>query len=87
MKRMKNRPIFFSKSRENEATQDTVKRLEIDNKEIDNSVEINKELERFFENLFRRKLRKMKHAYNEFLRDILLTTISQEKKKSLWQRN
>ena len=30
--------------------------LKIDNKEADNSVEINKESERFLENLFKRKL-------------------------------
>ena len=39
MKRVKNQPSF-SKSRESKATQGTVKRLEIGNKEIDNSVEI-----------------------------------------------
>ena len=37
-------------------TQGTVKNLEINNKDKDNSGEINKELERFFENLFKRKL-------------------------------
>ena len=41
--------------------------LELNNKETDIPVEINKELERFFDNLFKRKLRKTKHAYNEFL--------------------
>ena len=59
----------------------TKKLVNIHNKEIDYLVEINKELERFFENLFKRKLRKTKHAYNEFLRDILLLTLSQEEKK------
>ena len=39
----------------------------VDNKEIDNSVEIIRELESFYENLLERKLRKTKHAYNEFL--------------------
>ena len=63
------------------ATQGTVKKLEIDNKEIDNFVEINKELEKFFENLFKRKLRKTKHEFNEFLRDISLPTLSKEQKK------
>ena len=63
------------------ATQGTVKKLEIDDKEIDNSVETNKELERFSENLFKRKLRKTKHAYNEFLRDISPPTLSLEKKQ------
>ena len=53
----------------------------MDNKEIDNPVEINKELERFFENLHKRKLRETKHAYNEFFRDISLPTLSQDKKK------
>ena len=38
-------------------------------------VEINKELERFFENLYKRKLRKTKHVYNEFLRDISITDL------------
>ena len=56
------------------------------NKEIDNPVETNKELERYFENLFKRKLRKAKHAYNGFFRDISLPTLIQEKKK-LWRRN
>ena len=32
-----------------------------------------------FENLFKRKHRKAKHAYNEFIRDISLPTLSQEK--------
>ena len=63
------------------ATQGTVKKLEIDNKEIDNSVEINKELERFFENLFKRKLRKTKHVYSEFLRDISTTDLKPGGKK------
>ena len=53
----------------------------MDNKEIDNPVEINKELERFFENLHKRKLRETKHAYNELFRDISLPTLSQDKKK------
>ena len=39
------------------------------------------QLERFFENLFKRKLRKMKHAYNELLRDMSLPTLSQDEKK------
>ena len=56
--------------------------LELNNKETDIPVEINKELERFFDNLFKRKLRKTKHAYNEFLRDISLPTLNQEKKKT-----
>ena len=72
---------FFLNLEKIKATQDTVKKLEINNKETDNnSIDINKELERFFENLFKRKLRKTKHAYNEFLRDISLPVLSQEKK-------
>ena len=51
------------------------------NKELDHFDEINKELGRFFKNLFKRKLRKTKHAYNGFLRDISLLTLSQKKKK------
>ena len=62
--------VFFLDLEKTNATQGTIKKLEIDNKEIDNSVETNKELERFFENLFKRKLRKTKHVYNECLRDI-----------------
>ena len=31
-------------------------------------------------NLFKKKFRKTKHAYNEFLRDICLSILSQEKK-------
>ena len=61
--------------------QGTIKKLEINNKEIGNSVEINKELERFFENLFKKKLRKTKRAYNAFLRDISLPTVSQKKRQ------
>ena len=71
---------FFLNLEKAKAIQGTVKNLEINNKETDNPVEINKELERFFKNLFKRKLRKTKHPYNEFLRDILLPTLSQEKK-------
>ena len=62
-------------------TEGTVKKLEIDNKEVDNSVEVNKKLEKFFESLFKRK-----HLYNEFLRDISLSTLSQEEKKFLTKR-
>ena len=72
---------FFLNLEKTKATQGTVKKLEIDNKERDNSVESNKELEKFFENLFKRKPWKMKHVYNEFLRDISLLTLNQEKKK------
>ena len=71
---------FFLNLEKTKVTQGTAKKIEINNKEIDNSVEINKELERFFENLFERKLKKTKHTYNEFLRDISLPTLSQEKK-------
>ena len=38
-------------------------------------------MERFFENLFKRKLRKTNHAYNELLRDISVPTLSQKKKR------
>ena len=38
-------------------------------------------MEKLFENLFKRKLRKTKHEFNEFLRDILLPTLSKEQKK------
>ena len=62
----------------NTVKQGTVKKLEIDNKEIGNSVEVNKKLEKFFESLFKRK-----QVYNEFLRDISLSTLSQEEKKFL----
>ena len=55
---------FFLNIEKTKATEGTVKKLDINNKEIDNPVEINKELERFFENLFKRKLRKTKHIYN-----------------------
>ena len=72
---------FFLNLEKTKGTQDTVKKLEINNKKIDNPVEINNELERIFENLFERKLRKTKHAYNEFLKDISLPILSQEKNK------
>ena len=38
-------------------------------------------LERFFKNLFKTKLRKTKYAYNEYLRDISLPSLSQEDSK------
>ena len=72
---------FFLNLEKTKPTQGTVKKLEIDNKERDNSVESNKELEKFFENLFKRKPSEMKHVYNEFLRDISLLTLNQEDKK------
>ena len=74
---MKNKPSFLEKTK---ATESTVKKLEINNKETDNVVEINKELERFFEKSFKRKLRKTKLTYNEFLKDISIPTVSQGKK-------
>ena len=49
-------------------------------KEVGDSIKINKQLERFFENVIKRKFRKTKHIYNEFLRDISLLTVSQGKK-------
>ena len=70
---------FFLNLEKTKATKDTVKKTEI--KDTDISAEINKELVRFFENWFKKELRKTKHAYNEFLRDISLSTLSQEKKK------
>ena len=73
--------MFFLNLEKTKPTQGTVKKLEIDNKERDNSVESNKELEKFFENLFKRKPSEMKHVYNEFLRDISLLTLNQEDKK------
>ena len=46
---MKRKKInFFLNLEKTKVTQATVKKLEIDNKEIDNSVEINQELERLF---------------------------------------
>ena len=61
------------------AMQCTIKKLEINHKEIDNSAEINKLLERFFEKLCKRKLRKTKYAYNEFLRDISLPSLGKKR--------
>ena len=58
MKREKNQPIFFLKSRKTKTTQSTFKKFEINNREIDNSVKINKQSERFFEDLFERNLEK-----------------------------
>ena len=72
---------FFLNLNKRKATQGTVKKLEMDNKEIDNHVEINKELEKIFEDLFKSKLRKTKHVYNEFLGDISLPALSQEEKQ------
>ena len=69
---------FILNLEKTKTTQGTVKKLEIDNKEIDNSVEVNKKLEKLFESLFKRK-----QVYNEFLRDISLSTLSQEEKKFL----
>ena len=40
---------FFLNLEKTKTTQGTVKKLEIDNKEIEHPAEINKELERFFE--------------------------------------
>ena len=78
MRRVKKLTKFFLNLQKTKATQGTVKKLEIDNKEIDNSVEVNKKLEKFFESLFKRK-----QVCNEFLRDISLSTLSQEEKKFL----
>ena len=38
-------------------------------------------MEKLFENLLKRKLRKTKHAYNECLTGISLPTLNQERKK------
>ena len=72
---------FFLNLEKRKATKGTVKKLEMDNKEIDNHVEINKELEKIFEDLFKSKLRKTQHVYNEFLGDISLPALSQEEKQ------
>ena len=49
---------FFLNLDKTMATQGTVKKLEINNKEIDNPVEINKELKKFFENYLKGNLEK-----------------------------
>ena len=87
MKRVENQPFFFLNLEKTNAKQGTVNKFEINNKEIDNPVEIKKKLKRVFGNLFKRKLRKTKQTYNKFLRDISLPTLSQEEKKALRQRN
>ena len=74
MKRVKKSTKFLLNLEKTKARQGTVKKLEINNKEIDNCVEINKELEMFSVNLFKRK-----HVCNKLLRDISLPTLSQEK--------
>ena len=51
MRRVKKLTKFFLNLQKTKATQGTVKKLEID-KETDNSIEIDKNLEGFFENLF-----------------------------------
>ena len=66
MKRGTKITKFFLNLEKTKAKQGTVKKIEINNKEIDNSVEINKELQKVFENLVKKRLRKMKNAYNEF---------------------
>ena len=72
---MKRKKInFFLNLEKTKVTQATVKKLEIDNKEIDNSVEINKELERLFWNLFKKKPKNTKHAYKEILINKYFTT-------------
>ena len=55
MRRVKKLTKFFLNLQKTKATQGTVKKLEIDNKETDNSIEIDKNLEGFFENLFTKK--------------------------------
>ena len=76
---MKKQPIFFLNLEKTKATQGSVKKKKISNKDIDNFVEINKDLERFFENLFKKNLRKTKKTYNEFLRDVSMPTLSKKK--------
>ena len=66
MKRGTKIAKFFLNLEKTKAKQGTVKKIEINNKEIDNSVEINKELQKVFENLVKKRLRKTKNAYNEF---------------------
>ena len=66
MKRGTKITNFFLNLEKTKAKQGTVKKIEINNKEIDNSVEINKELQKVFENLVKKRLRKTKNAYNEF---------------------
>ena len=78
-----NSTNLFLNLEKTKTTQGTVKKLEVDNKKRNNSVEINHQLDRFLENIFKSKLRKAIHAYNEFLRNISLPTLSQEEKKSL----
>ena len=66
MKRGTKITKFFLNLEKTKAKHGTVKKIEINNKEIDNSVEINKELQKVFENLVKKRLRKTKNAYNEF---------------------
>ena len=66
MKRGTKITKFFLNLEKTKAKQGTVKKIEINNKEIDNSVEINKELQKVFENLVKKRLRKTKNACNEF---------------------
>ena len=58
MRRVKKLTKFFLNLQKTKATQGTVKKLEIDNKETDNSIEIDKNLEGFFENLFTKETQK-----------------------------
>ena len=87
MKKVKNHPHFFLNLEKTKATKGNVKKLKIKNKETDNPVKINKELERLFENLLKRKLRKTNDAYNEFLRDISLPTFNPGGKKKFVTKN
>ena len=68
MKRGTKITKFLLNLEKTKAKQGTVKKIEINNKEIDNSVEINKELQKIFENLVKKRLRKVKNVYNEFLK-------------------
>ena len=58
---------FFLNLEKTNASQGTVKKIEINNKKIDYYIEINKVLGRFFENLFKRNLRKINIYTMNFL--------------------
>ena len=68
MKRGTKITKFLLNLEKTKVKQGTVKKIEINNKEIDNSIEINKELQKIFENLVKKRLRKTNNVYNEFLK-------------------
>ena len=78
MKRVKNNQIFLNIEK-TKATPVTIKKIEINNKKWKFLLQLVRNWKGAFENLFKRKHRKTKHAYNEFIRDISLPTLSQEK--------